>query len=101
MIRNPMLFGSGGGTVAVQFKYQTGSSKVSGTIFYTKDKELQQLECAASLISQTTKTVEADSGSLIFIQFTNSLSKYSVVSGGTFVYESNNTGGSTFIIQAN
>lgn len=101
MIRNPMLFGSGGGgTVTVKFKYNTGSSGTTGTIYYTEDGELKTVSCGSALVSAVTKTMNADSKSLLFIQFTSSIRNYSVTQGGTIIKENNVSSGATVIIQA-
>lgn len=100
MIRNPVLFGSGGGTVTVKFKYNTGSSNVSGTIYYLKNGDLQTVACSSALVSASTKTMEADSKGLLLVQFSGTIRNYSVTQGGTILKETINNSGSTVIIQA-
>lgn len=95
-----MLFGSGSGTVTVKFRYQTGSSNVSGTIYYTTNKELQTMQCPSALVSASTKTMEVDSGSLLFVSFSGVVRNYSVTQGGTILKDSIMSSGSTIIIQA-
>lgn len=100
MIRNPMLFGSGGGTVTVKFQYKTGSSNVSGTIYYTTNKELQTMQCSSALVNALTKTMEVDSGSLLFVYFSGIVRNYNVTQGGTILKDSIMSSGSIIIIQA-
>lgn len=95
-----MLFGSGGGTVTVKFKYNTGSSNVSGNIYYLKNGDLQTVSCGSALVSASTKTMEADSKSLLLVQFSGTIRNYSVPQGGTILKDDIYNSGSTVIIQA-
>ena len=101
MIFNPTIFKqSGGGTVTVKFKYRTGSSNVSGNIYHTENGGLQTVACSSALVTESTKTMEADSKSLLFVQFTGIIRNYSVTQGGTILKENIMSSGSTIIIQA-
>ena len=101
MIVNPtILKQAGGGTVTVKFKYNTGSSNVSGNIYYLENGDLQTVACSSALVSASTKTMEADSKSLLLVQFTGTIRNYSVTQGGTILKESILSSGSTVIIQA-